>query len=214
MPALRRRGGRGAARLRRALATLPALLLAGAGASALAQQTPIVERFEACLACHGPGGVSRLALTPSLAGQHSFYAITQLFLFRQGRRDNEAMAAVAKGMTDTDLRGFSELIAKLPASTVAADTPADAARVTAGQALAQRFRCGSCHGADYEGGQQVPRIAGQREDYLQKALAEFNAGRRIGYTSAMNEVMVGIQPAEIGDLAHYLAHLPKAVGAR
>jgi cytochrome c553 len=28
--------------------------------------------------------------TPALAGQHSFYAITQLFLFREGRRSNEA----------------------------------------------------------------------------------------------------------------------------
>ena len=42
-----------------------------------------------------PGGRA-LPLTPLLAGQPSFYAITQLFLFRQGRRDNAAMLAVAK----------------------------------------------------------------------------------------------------------------------
>ena len=41
---------------------------------------------------------------PALAGQHSFYAITQLFLFREGRRSNEAMTAVAKQMSDADLR--------------------------------------------------------------------------------------------------------------
>jgi len=193
--------------LRRVIAAAAAIVAGSACGSALAQPQSPAERFETCLACHGPGGVSRLESTPSLAGQHSFYAITQLFLFREGRRDNAAMAAVAKGMSDADLRGFSELIAKLAPSTAAPETPAVAARVSAGQALAQRFRCASCHGADYAGGQQVPRIAGQREDYLQKALSEFNAGKRIGYTPAMNEVMVGIQPAEIGDLAHYLSHL-------
>ena len=52
--------------------------------------------------------------TPMLAGQPSFYAITQLFLFREGRRSNEAMTAVAKTMTDDDLRGFSDFIGTLP----------------------------------------------------------------------------------------------------
>ena len=87
-----------------------------AGAAALllcaAQQgaaQPAAERFATCLACHGPGGVSQLPLTPSLAGQPSFYAITQLFLFREGRRSSEAMTAVAKGMSDADLRAFSEI---------------------------------------------------------------------------------------------------------
>ena len=51
---------------------------------------------------------------PVLAGQHAFYAITQLFLFREGRRSDPAMSAVAKGMKDDDLRGFSQYIATLP----------------------------------------------------------------------------------------------------
>lgn len=177
---------------------------AGAAAQGSATPAPAGERFAACLACHGEGGVSRLPLTPSLAGQPSFYAITQLFLFREGRRQNEAMTAVAKGMSDADLRAFSELIAKLPAPPPAA--AGDATRSARGAALAQRFRCASCHGADYAGGQQVARLAGQREDYLNKALAEFRAGTRVGYTSAMSEALAGIEPGELGDLAHYLAN--------
>jgi cytochrome c553 len=50
--------------------------------------------------------------TPALAGQHMFYAITQLFLFREGRRNNEAMTAVAKGMSDADMQGFANVIAR------------------------------------------------------------------------------------------------------
>ena len=183
-----------------------ALTAAGAGAFAQGNATaPASERFAACLACHGERGVSALPLTPSLAGQPSFYAITQLFLFREGRRQNEAMTAVAKGMSDADLRAFSELIAKLLPPPPAA-AASDAARSARGAAIAQRFRCASCHGADYAGGQQVARLAGQREDYLNKALAEFRAGTRVGYTSAMSEALAGIQGDELGDLAHYLAN--------
>lgn len=188
-----------------------ALVFASVGAAAQ-DAAPASERFAACLACHGEGGVSRLPLTPSLAGQPSFYAITQLFLFREGRRQNEAMTAVAKGMSDADLRAFSELIAKLPAPPAA--SASDAARSARGAAVAQRFRCASCHGADYAGGQQVARLASQREDYLNKALAEFRAGTRVGYTSAMSEALAGIEPGELGDLAHYLASFGKAATAR
>lgn len=196
-------------RIGSAFALFAAFVLASGGAAAQgsAASAPAGERFAACLACHGERGVSGLPLTPSLAGQPSFYAITQLFLFREGRRQNEAMTAVAKGMSDADLRAFSELIAKLPAPPAAAAS--DAARSARGADIAQRFRCASCHGADYAGGQQVARLAGQREDYLNKALAEFRAGTRVGYTSAMSEALAGVQPDELGDLAHYLATFAK-----
>jgi len=170
---------------------------------------PAAERFAACLACHGPGGVSQLALTPSLAGQPSFYAVTQLFLFREGRRHSEAMTAVAKGMSDADLRAFSDLIGKLPAPPAAAASGGDAARDAKGAALVERLRCASCHGSDFAGGQQVPRLAGQREDYLAKALTEFRAGTRVGYTSAMSEALAGTTPDELAVLAGYLAHFSR-----
>ena len=57
---------------------------------------PAAQRFASeCSSCHGADGVSTTPLVPSLAGQPSFYAITQLFLFRQGRRQNALMSAVA-----------------------------------------------------------------------------------------------------------------------
>ena len=187
-----------------------ALLCAALGEQCAAQASaPAAERFAACLACHGPGGVSQQPLIPSLAGQPSFYAITQLFLFREGRRSNETMTAVATGMSDADLRAFSELIGKLPAPPSTAASAADPARKAQGAALVERFRCASCHGSDFAGGQQVPRLAGQREDYLAKALTEFRAGTRIGYTSAMAEASVGLAPDDIAVLASYLAQFRK-----
>jgi cytochrome c553 len=182
---------------------------AGAGAAqASAASAPAgTDRFTTCAPCHGAGGVSTMTETPSLAGQHSFYAITQLFLFRAGRRANPVMTAMAKGMSDADLRAYADLIASLPAAPPAAPAPADAARMARGAGLAQRHRCASCHGDDYAGEKQVPRLAGQREDYLAKTLAEFKAGTRVGYTSAMNETLAGVDANELPDLAHYLANV-------
>lgn len=174
------------------------------------------ERYAAnCAACHGSEGRSELPLVPSLAGQHSFYAITQLFLFRDGRRNDHpasaAMSALAKGMSDADLRGYSDAIARLPAAALATapqgqpSPPRDAERVERGRQLVAGHRCSSCHGADLAGGGQVPRLGGQREDYLLIAMKGFQSGARLGYTPAMNEALSGLKAEDLEDLAHYLA---------
>ena len=171
---------------------------------------PAQARFAACLACHGEGGLSVTPLTPSLAGQHSFYAITQLFLFREGRRSNPLMTAVAKGMTDADMRVFADLIARLPAPPAASMNGLDAKRMASGATLASQHRCGGCHGADYSGGNQVARIANQREDYLLATLREYQAGTRLGYTTAMNETLTGLTPEGLADIAYFLSNAPSA----
>ena len=89
------------------------------------------QRFATlCAACHGANGRGEMAGVPVLAGQPSFYSITQLFLFREGRRSNEAMTAVAKTLKDDDLRGVSEFIGTLPPVPAPPPaTPPDAARM-------------------------------------------------------------------------------------
>ncbi|SEA40375.1 c-type cytochrome [Variovorax sp. YR216] len=191
-------------------ATAALLWLAASAASAQpAAQGSYAQRYAAlCAACHGANGRSEMPGTPVLAGQHSFYAITQLFLFREGRRSNEAMSAVAKTMSDQDMRGFSEFIATLPPVPAPPPaTPPDAARMTRGQVLAQQYKCAMCHGADFSGGQQVARIAQQKEDYLQMTLREFRSGKRPGYTMAMVDALNGIPPEDLDTLAYYIARM-------
>ena len=170
------------------------------------------QRFATlCAACHGANGRSDMPGTPVLAGQHMFYAITQLFLFREGRRNNEAMTAVAKGMSDADMQGFATFIATLPpVPAPPAATPTDAARMKQGAELAQRHKCLFCHGADFAGGQQVPRIGGQREEYLQMTLRAFKSGQRPGYTMAMGEAVNPVTPEELDTRAYYAARFPGA----
>jgi len=171
------------------------------------------QRFAAlCAACHGANGRSDVPLTPVLAGQPSFYAITQLFLFREGRRSNEGMTAVAKTLSDNDMRGFADFIGKLPPVPAPPPaTPPDALRIEKARALALQHKCVFCHGADFSGGQQVPRIAGQREDYLQMSLRGFHSGERPGYTQAMSAAVSQIPLEDLDTLAYYLARFPGPV---
>ena len=166
------------------------------------------ERFAAvCAACHGANGRSDVPGTPVLAGQYPLYTITQLFLFREGRRTNEAMVALAKPMKDADLRGFSDFIGTLPPVPAPAPaTPPDAARMSRGQALAVQHKCTFCHGTDLAGGQQVPRIGGQKEDYVLMTLQGFKSGARPGYTRAMTEALSQVPVEDLDPLAYFVAN--------
>ena len=62
-----------------------------------------------------------------------------------------------------------------------------------------------CHNPDFSGAQQVPRLAGQREDYLVKALHEYKSNTRRSYDAAMGDVLYAISDEQILDLAYFLA---------
>ena len=176
----------------------------------------VEKQAEACFACHGKGGASTLPLTPSLAGQPSFFVVAQLFLFRDGRRGNapQAMNDVAKKMSDDDLRGWGDFLARLPPPAPPKAAP-NAERFARGRTLAGQHNCGSCHNPDYSGREQMPRIANQREDYLLKALRDYKSGKRTGYGFAsMPEAVAGLRDRDLADLAHFLAYLPASRGAK
>jgi len=107
------------------------------------------------------------------------------------------------------LPGNRRTIAKLPPPDLPAD-PADSARFARGRALTRRHPCGVCHNPDFSGREQMPRLANQREDYLLKAMREYKTGARIGYAGAMAVELRDLADTELDDLAHFLAHLPRA----
>jgi cytochrome c553 len=184
-------------------AMVAALALAG-----VARAAPVEERLAPCLACHGAAGLSTTPETPSLGGQPSFFVIAQLFLFREGRRDSVLMNGLAKDLTNDDLRAFAERISKLPPPPPPPGPP-DPASFARGRALAGRRPCPVCHNPDFSGREQVPRLANQREDYLLKAMREYQSGARIGYGGTMLEELKGLSEGDLRDLAHFLAHLPR-----
>jgi len=167
----------------------------------------IDERMAPCQSCHGEKGQSFNPETPSLGAQTSPYVLIQLFLFREKLRRFDLMNDAVKGFTDDDLRTFADTISKLP-PPVPTTGATDPARLERGQVLARQYRCNVCHNADLAGRDNVPRIAGQREDFLVKTMREYKGNIRPGYDASMADVLQPIPDADILDLAYFAARQP------
>ncbi len=164
-------------------------------------------KAEICAACHGDGGISQTENIPSLAGQLDQFIQWQLVFFRAGTRKNEQMQPIAEELNNDDIRNLAAYFASLtPPKAAKPDDDPDLSAKGA-QAAAGR-RCASCHTDSFAGTKAVARIAGQREEYLLKALHDYKSGARAGGgMAAMADVAYPLSEEEITALAHYLAHL-------
>ena len=165
------------------------------------------EKLEPCFACHGTTGQSGTENVPSLGAQPSKYMLIQLFMFREKLRPVEPMTELTKGWSDADLQQAADFIATLPPPKPAAD-PVDPVRLERAHALVEQNHCNVCHRPDFSGQENVPRLAGQREDYLLKALREYQSGARHGYEPTMAEVVQPTDAAQVVEFAYYLSRLP------
>jgi cytochrome c553 len=159
-----------------------------------------------CENCHGPGGNATIPNTPSIAGQPTTFLENQLVFFREGLRHAPVMQAVAKDMKDEDITALARHFAAQKARPVASSAM-DAGLATKALELAKARHCGQCHLPAYEGRAQMPRLAGQREDYLADAMIGYRDGKRTGADTTMTEVLYGISDADIRALAHYLSRM-------
>ena len=116
------------------------------------------------------------------------------------------MNAAMKSIGNEDLAKLAGLLSKLPAPKPA--EAGDAARIQSGRELVHRHRCDFCHNPDLSGRENVPRIAGQREDYLLKSLREYKSNKRAGYDASMADVVQPLTEEEIRELAYYAARQP------
>jgi cytochrome c553 len=178
-------------------------ILAGLAASSLCAQS-LDERLPTCFACHGEKGTSQLPETPSLGAQPAFYAAVQMLMFRDRLRVTEPMNEMAKGLSDAELQRCADIISKLPPPQPVSGTP-DADRMERARALSQKNHCNFCHQSNYAGQENVPRLAGQREDYLLKALRGYKDNSRRGYDAQMSEVVYSMKDEDFADLAYFLA---------
>lgn len=184
---------------------LAAALFAATCASAAVDLAAGQAKAQLCVACHGPGGVSQTAETPSLAGQPDGFIQWQLVFFRGGRRVSPVMQPIAESLKDDDIRNLAAYFAAQKPGKPQAG-PANEALMAAGRKLSQANRCAACHKDDYSGTQATPRLAGQREDYLLKSLRSFKASTRTGGAmAAMPEVVMPLADDDLKALAHFLA---------
>src|SRR4051812_38872826 len=189
------------------IGTTLAVLIACSSLARAADIAAGKEKAELCAGCHGDNGISQTENTPSLAGQLDQFIQWQLVFFRAGTRKNEQMQPIVEQLNNDDIRNLGAYFASLtpPKATKPDDNP-DLSKKGA-QAAAGR-RCASCHGDSFAGTKAVARIAGQREEYLVKALRDYKSGVRAGGAmAAMADVAYPLSEEEIEALAHYLANL-------
>ena len=164
------------------------------------------EKLAPCLACHGADGNSQIENVPSLGAQTAPYSLIQLFMYREKMRVNEPMNEAAKELTDDELQSMATALTTLPAPTPP-DDPGDPTRLERARGLTEQNHCNVCHRPDFAGQQTVPRLAGQREDYLLKTLREYKSGARHAYEPIMLEALQPIDDAQLVEFAYYLSHL-------
>lgn len=183
--------------------TAAALLFLASHASA---QQP--AKVEVCLACHGPKGISSTPIIPSLAGQPKLFLENQMVLIREGLRDIPEMKGLLDDLKDPDLTALANYFHALPPPP-AADTPIDGERFQRGKNLAHNALCGTCHLPDYSGREQIPRLAGQQEQFLLYAMKQFRDHAGLGRDTIMSAALFGITDDQLTDLAHFFAHFRK-----
>ena len=87
--------------------TMVTLFTASAFGQQLADASAGRKRAAVCFSCHGEFGVAKNPAYPNLAGQQRDYLEKQLRDFRDGRRVDPAMSAMAKPLSDDDIRNIA-----------------------------------------------------------------------------------------------------------
>ena len=121
------------------------------------------------------------------------------------------MHANAADLTPEAKRSIAAYLADSPSPRdpppVTGDAEAGKAKLAELKAKDPGAYCGTCHGEDGNSPSPAfPRIAGQYEDYMVKALEDYKSGNRGGGNAAlMNGIAVKLSEREIHDLAAYYA---------
>jgi cytochrome c553 len=153
-----------------------------------------------CLGCHGIDGYKNaypMYSVPKLEGQNPEYLAAALHGYRDGDRSHITMHDQAETLSDQDIADIASFFAGKPLLSGSA-SPADVPKAVQ--------LCTACHGKDGVAvAPMYPSLAGQHEDYLTRALEEYqNGGRK-------NPVMKGfagtLKPADIAEIARYFSAL-------
>lgn len=169
-------------------------------------------KAEMCEGCHGKTGNSETPIFPKLAGQNSGYLSKQLVDFREQKRTDPTMNAIAEGLSDQDI---ADLAAYYSPQKVRSEPPVKAAAGSRLYLLGNIANgvpaCTGCHAADGAGNgpAHYPALAGQHAAYVAKTLGDFKTqARNNDANSIMRTIAAKLGADEVNALADYIAGLP------
>jgi cytochrome c553 len=163
------------------------------------------QKAQVCVACHGPGGNSANPLVPTLAGQPQQFIVTQLFMFRDGKRKDAQMSPFAANLSNADLNDLAAYFSAQPHAPPAHATASETA--AAGRRITEQNNCIACHARTLMGQQHIPRLAGQQAEYLRTQLRGFKASTRFDMDGNMTSAAQALSDIDIDILADYLSGL-------
>lgn len=185
-----------------------AALLAGVILSLVAPLSfaqDISAKLTVCAACHGQDGNATMAGNPSLAGQPKIFLENNLIMIREGIRAIPVMKGQLDGLSDSQIIALAKFYSAQTLKPVPGTR--DEALYERGQFLSKQALCGTCHLPDYVGREQMPRLAGQREDYLLHSMRQFRNNQAIGRDTIMAASLYGMNDDDLRAIAQYLSQL-------
>ena len=216
-------GRSGASRCRR---LLPVVLIGGAlSAGAYGKDAPapvankdLQAKVHYCTTCHGVAGQGFRGFypIPRLAGQQPDYIKNQLEAFTQKRRTNPIMFSVAHVLTPEMLTELSQYFLKLdpkPLGGGPANLVADGKAIFHDGIPSKSIpACATCHGDEAKGNGQIPRLAGQVDEYVIAKLTNWDKERgqiksEPDTSAIMEPIAHGLTPAQIKSVAAYVSTL-------
>jgi cytochrome c553 len=138
------------------------------------------EMLQGCERCHGARGDSQVTTTPRLNGQQAGYIVVRLKeLLSETRTNPHVKIGMLKELaTQSDATRLSianYFSGQTPTSPKPGTRAAEGKQIFENGSPAENvIACNQCHGAQGEGHDATPRIAGQHADYLKAQLGLFN----------------------------------------
>jgi cytochrome c553 len=166
------------------------------------------KKFYTCEGCHSVPGYTNTYPTyhvPRIGGQHGDYVISALKAYQDGERKHGSMQGNAVSLSEQDLEDIAAYVSKFRGMNATLPVTGNP---QAGKSKAAA--CASCHSEDGNTENTMfPRLAGQYESYIIRALKDYKSGSR------SNPIMMGfaftLSDEDMRDVAAYYASQKKGL---
>lgn len=166
------------------------------------------SKFYTCAGCHGVPGYTNTYPTyhvPRIGGQHADYVVSSLKSYQTGERSHGSMKGNAANLSDEDMEDIAAYVSKFRGMNASLPVTGDPQ-----QGKTKAATCSGCHAEDGNSENSMfPRLAGQYESYLIRALKDYKSGARsnpmmMGFASILSE-------EDMRDVAAYYASQKKGL---
>jgi len=162
------------------------------------------DAFETCRGCHSAVGASNAYPTyyvPKIGGQVAAYTVSALKSYQASNRPHRTMMANTFDMSEQKMENIAAYLAQSEDGSKKAI--ANGGNAANGKKLAAA--CMACHNDDTSETATNPRLAGQHANFLEKAMLEYQSGKR--NNSLMQSMVQGLSEDDIKDVAAYFTSL-------